>query len=170
MNSFNSVNGVGAAPVYREPPLLVSLIARFRQGGIGCQFADDSDPGGLTSLPGALVLTAYIGPVDQLIAVGRRAADRYRQGRVAGGLEAHRDLAKVQIHVRDVLPGLGGNGVQAERVVAAGDQIGRQHLIGGGVVGLVEDTVVQPGTVCASGKDRRPGRVGGNAIMPIEIL
>lgn len=64
----------GAVPGGTAP---CALIARLGQGRIGCQFADDCDPGSLTGLPSALVLAAHIGPVDQLIAVCRRAADRH---------------------------------------------------------------------------------------------
>ena len=100
---------------------LFSLVAGLGEGGnvSGRQLADDGEPGSLGSLPGALILTAHIGPVDQLVAVGRRTADGDGQSRIGHRLEAHGHLAKVQIHISDILPGLHGDSVQAEGVVAA---------------------------------------------------
>ena len=69
------------------------LVPRLGQGGHRPQPAHDGEPGGLGGLPGALVLAAHVGPVDDLIAVGHRAQHLNRQGRVAGGLEAHRHVA-----------------------------------------------------------------------------
>ena len=151
------------------PPLC--LIYRFGGGrNVGRrQLADQCDPSGLTSLPCSLIFAAHISSVDQLVAVGRRAADGDRQGGLSHRLEAHGNLAEVQIDVRDILSGLGGDSVQAKRVVAAGNQVGCQHLIDPGVVGLIENAVVEPGAVSASGEDGRPGRIGGNPVMPVKF-
>ena len=94
-------------------------------------------------VPGTL--PPIIGPVHDLVAVGDSAQHLHRQGGIGYRLEAHRHFAKIQIDVRDILPGLGGDGVQAEGIITAGEQIGGQNLIGSGAVGFVEDTVIEPG-------------------------
>lgn len=88
-------------------------------------------------LPSALVLASGVGPVDELIAVGCCAADRHRQGGIAGRLETYGDLAEVEVDVRDHFSGLHGDGAQAEGIGTGSDQIGRQDLISAGVVGFV---------------------------------
>lgn len=93
------------------------------------ELLDDSHPAGLRGLPGALILIAHISAVDHLVAIGGITIDHNAQGRILDGLEAHGNLAKIEIDISDHLSGLHGNGVEAEGVVVAGEQIGRQHLI-----------------------------------------
>ena len=120
-------------------------------------------------LPGALVLAAHIGPVDELVVVGRRAQYLHHQGGLGHGLEAHRHLAELETDVGDMLPRLHGDGVQVEGVVAAGEQVGRQQLVVGAVVGLVQHLVIQARAVGAGGQHGGPGGVGGNAVVPVEL-
>ena len=120
------------------------LITSFRECGNNSrrQFSDDRYPAGLGRLPGILVLAAHVGPVDDLVTVSDSAEDLNRQRRIGDRLEAHGDLAEIEIYIGNILSGLGRDGVQAEGVVAAGDQVGRQHLVYPGIIGFVEDTVV----------------------------
>lgn len=76
-----------------RPPF--GSIASFGKGRnvSGGQLAHDGEPGGLAGLPCALILAAHIGPVDQLVAVGRRPADGDCQSRIDHRLEAHGDFA-----------------------------------------------------------------------------
>ena len=106
---------------------------------------DDGHPTGLRRLPCPLVFAARIGPVDQLIAIDRIAVDNDTQGGTGNALEAHRHLAEVKVDVGDDFARLGRNSVQRERVVVGGQQIGCQHLVGGLIVGLIKDAVVDMG-------------------------
>ena len=146
---------------------LVPGLGEIRCGGV---FANNGDPAGLGGLPGTLILPAHVSAVDQLIAIDRIAVDNDTQGGTGNALEAHRRLAEVKVDVGDNLSRLHGNGVHGKRVVVGGQQIGRQHLIGGLVVGFVENAVVEPGTVGASGQCGGPSHIIRDFIVPVEIL
>lgn len=98
MNSSSAIDNKGR--LRRAAPL--RLIAGLGElgGNGGRQPANHRDPGALGRLPGALVLASGVSPVGELIAVGRCAADSHGQRGIAGGLEAHGDLPKVEIDVR----------------------------------------------------------------------
>ena len=121
-------------------------------------------------LPGALVLPACISSVDQLIAIDRIAVDNDTQGGTGCGLKPDRNFPKIKVNVGDNLSRLHGNGVQGKRVVVGGQQIGRQHLICGLVVGFVENAVVEPGAVGAGGQGGGPSHIIRDFIVPVEIL
>lgn len=131
----------GGGPSEPPPFGLIAGLGELGDAG-GGKSADHRDPGALGRLPSALILASGVGPVDELIAVGRRAADGDGQGGIAGRLEAHGDFAEVEVDVGNNFSGLGGNRAQAEGVGAGGDQIGRQDLIGAGVIGLVQLSLI----------------------------
>ena len=72
-------------------------------------------------------------------------------------MEADRNLTEVKIDVGHHFAGLHGNGVEAEAVVVAGEQVARKHLIARVAVGFVEDAVVEPRAVGAGGQRRGCG-------------
>lgn len=92
-------------------PFVYGLVAGLGQIGCGGIFADDGDPTGLRSLPGALIAPAGVGPVDHLIAVDRCAVDDDTQRGSGDRLEAHRDPPEVKVDVGHDLAGLHGDGV-----------------------------------------------------------
>ena len=102
---------------------------------------NDCYPTRRCGLPCALIFTAHIGAVDHLIAIDRVSVHHHAQRGVDNALEADRNLAEVKIDVGHHFAGLHGNGVEAEAVVVAGEQVARQHLIARVVIGFVEDTV-----------------------------
>lgn len=116
--------------------------------------ADDRHPACRCGLPGALIFAAHIGTVDHLIAIDRVSVHHHAQRGINNALEADRNLAEVKIDVGHHFAGLHGNGVEAEAVVVAGEQVARQHLIARVAVGFVEDAVVEPRAVGAGGQRR----------------
>ena len=130
---------------------------------------NNSDPGRLGGLPGALILSACVSPIHDLIAIDRVAVDNDAQGGGGDALEADRNLAKVKIDVGDNLSSLRGDGVQGKRIVIGGQQVRGQNLVSGLVVGFVEDAVVEPGTVGTGGQCGCPGHIIRDLIVPEEI-
>lgn len=129
---------------------------------------NDCYPTRRCGLPCALIFTAHIGAVDHLIAIDRVSVHHHAQRGIDGRLEAHRNLSKVKIDVGHDLTRLHGNGVEAEAVVVAGEQVARQHLIARVVIGFVEDTVVEPCAVSAGGERRGTRHIIGDLIVPEE--
>lgn len=123
---------------------------------------NDCYPTRRCGLPCALIFTAHIGAVDHLIAIDRVSVHHHAQRGIDGRLEAHRNLSKVKIDVGHDLTRLHGNGVEAEAVVVAGEQVARQHLIARVVIGFVEDTVVEPCAVSAGGERRGTRHIIGD--------
>lgn len=130
--------------------------------------ADDRHPACRCGLPGALIFAAHIGTVDHLIAIDRVSVHHHAQRGINNALEADRNLAEVKIDVGHHFAGLHGNGVEAEAVVVAGEQVARQHLIARVAVGFVEDAVVEPRAVGAGGQRRGTSHIIGNFIVPEE--
>ena len=116
--------------------------------------ADDRYPACRCGLPCALIFAAHIGAVDHLIAIDRVSVHHHAQRGINNALEADRNLAEVKIDVGHHFVCLHGNGVEAEAVVVAGEQVARQHLIARVAVGFVEDAVVEPRAVGAGGQRR----------------
>ena len=153
--------------------LPLPLIVSFFEDCYRCrciELADNGDPISLGGLPCTLILTARIGPVYQLIAVGDIAADHHVQRGAGSGLESHRYLTEVKIDLRDLLARLGGDGVEVEGITAGTGQIGGQHLIVAAGAGLVKDTVIEPRTVGPGGQQHGGGCIGGDTVVPEEVF
>ena len=78
----------GTAPNGAVP--LFETVTRLGQGGSVCgrQLTHNGEPGGLSGLPGAPVLAAHVGPVDDLAAtaaVGLAQHTAVEPGAVGGG-------------------------------------------------------------------------------------
>lgn len=132
--------------------------------------ADDRYPACRCGLPCTLIFAAHIGTVDHLIAIDRVSVHHHAQRGINNALEADRNLAEVKIDVGHHFACLHGNGVEAEAVVVACEQVARQHLIARVVIGFVKDTVIEPCAVGAGGKRRGASHIVGNFIVPEEGL
>lgn len=115
-------------------------------------------------------LTTHICSVGHVVAIDGVAVDHDAQGGIGYALETNRNLTEVKVDVGNDFTCLHGNGVEGKGVVVAGQQIGGQHLIVCGIVGLIQDAVVQSGAVSAGSERGSPGNIGGNAVMPVKTL
>ena len=131
---------------------------------------NDCYPARRCSLPGALIFAAYIGAVDQLIAIDSVPAYHHAQRGIDNTLEANRNLAEVKIDVGYDLAGLHGDGIECKAVIVAGEQVGGQHLIARVVAGLIENAIVETCTVGTGGEHCGTSHIIGDFIMPEERL
>ncbi len=92
------------------------LVTCLGQSGRRCdrQLANDGHPVGVGRLPCALVFTTRIGPVGDLIPVGRRGERLDGQRGLGDRLEAYRDSPKVKVDIGNHLSSLHGDGVESE--------------------------------------------------------
>lgn len=77
---------------------------------------NDCYPARRCGLPGTLIFAAYIGTVDQLIAIDRISAYHHAQRGIYSALKANGNLAKIKIDVGHHFAGLHGDMALREKL------------------------------------------------------
>lgn len=115
------------------------------------------------------MLAARVGPVYHLVAVCQVCPGLDGNGGLHHRSEAGGHLAELQPHICDHFTLHQRDGGQIKGVIVGAQKVGRQHAVVV-VIGPIGDPVVQPRVIGACRDGFRGGAVGGEAVVPEEVV